>query len=386
MKNDTNPLRVLFFTSAVEHRTFRKTVKMLSEVGIKAHYIGFTRYNYPCPNDGLETTILGKVQHRNYIKRFFLVFGQLPRVRRKAKKNDLVYCFSLDALILASLATVGTRIPIVYQVQDIRPILVGRKIKNRLSRLLEKLALGRVKHVVLSSRAFYESHFQVHYGLSEDWISVIENKIENDPNPPVIPVKNITSWHTSPIRIGYFGMLRCSRSWEILKSAVDSAEGRLELIVRGKPVGLKTFDTDVSSSNRIFYGGPYRSPDELDNLYQRVDLVWSAYPYGKGEQGNWQWARTVRFYEAGAFGKPMISQAETQDAYVISQYGIGLNIDMADPQGVIERLLSISHEELSEWSRNLLNTPRSLFIHTEEEYRELKEKLNILVGGTNELA
>lgn len=386
MSDGPNPTTILFFTTALEHRTFRKTVKMLSEVGVRARYVGFTRYNYPCAEDGLETVILGQVKQGNYANRFFFALSRLVLVRREAKKNDLMYCFALDSLVLAHLATVGMRIPIAYQVQDIRPILVGSKIKNRLSRFLEKLALGRVKHVVLSSYAYYQNHFKIHYDLSEQSISVIENKLENDPDPVASPGTKISLRNPTPIRIGYFGMLRCSRSWEILKSAVDRAEGRLELIVRGKPVGLETFDTDVSSSNRIFYGGSYRSPDELADLYEAVDLVWTAYPYGMAKAGNWQWARTVRFYEAGAFGKPMISQVETQDAYVISQYGIGMNIDMAHPQVAIKRLLSISHGELSEWSRNLLNTPRALFIHTEEEYRELKEKLDILVGGANELA
>jgi len=386
MRDCTNQLRVLFFTTAVEHRTFRKTAKMLHRAGVLANYVGFTRHNYPHAEDGLETTQLGQIRHGNYIRRFLTVIRRLPALRREAKKNDLMYCFSLDALVLACLATVGTRVPLVYQVQDIRPILIGTKVKNRLSRLLERMALARVRHVVVSSSAYYEHHFKAGYGFPEGSISVIENKLEHDPVLSNCSIGKIPPIEARPIRIGYFGMLRCPRSWEILKDAVDRSQGGLELVVRGKPVGIDGFECDIASNSRIVYGGPYRDPDELDDLYRPVDVVWAAYPYGHGVSGNWQWARTVRFYEAGAFGTPMISQAGTQDASVISRYGIGLNVDMADPRDAVERLLSIGRKELGHWSKNLRDAPRSLFVHT-DEYRELKEKLECLAGdGCDELA
>ena len=386
MRDCTNQLRVLFFTTAVEHRTFRKTAKMLHRAGVLANYVGFTRHNYPHAEDGLETTQLGQIRHGNYIRRFLTVIRRIPGLRREARKHDIMYCFSLDALVLGCLATVGTRVPLVYQVQDIRPILIGTKIKSLLSRLLERMALARVRHVVVSSNAYYEHHFKARYGLPERAISVIENKLEHDPMLSYCSIGKIPPTEARPIRIGYFGMLRCPRSWEILKDAVDRSQGGLELVVYGKPVGIERFEEDVSSNSRIFYGGPYRDPDDLEDLYRPVDLVWAAYPYGHGVSGNWQWARTVRFYEAGAFGTPMISQAGTQDASVISRYGIGLNVDMADPRDAVERLLAIGRKELGEWSKNLGDAPRTLFVHT-NEYWELKEKLVCLAGdGCDELA
>lgn len=158
--------------------------------------------------------------------------------------------------------------------------------------------------------------------------------------------------------------------------------GSIELIVRGKPVGLPTFHDDVASNSRICYGGPYADPDELESMYQPIDLVWAAYPYGLGRGGNWQWARTVRFYEAGAFGRPMIVQNGTQDAIDVENRQIGLVVDMSDADLAAKKLSKISPTDIELWAKNLQRTPRTLFVHT-GEHLSLRFRLESCLADDN---
>jgi succinoglycan biosynthesis protein ExoL len=386
MTNTTDKLHVLFFTTATEHRTFRKTAKMLLDSGLTGLFCGLTRCNYPPAMDALPTIVFGEIPHGRYTLRLVLLGRHLLRLRQLARQHQLMHCFSLDALCLGYLATLGLTIPLVYQVQDIRPILLGAGIKCRIARFLERQALRRVAHLIVSSHAYYQNYFEVRYGFASKNLSIIENKVEFDPLLAYSLNVEQRGVNVSPLRIGYFGVLRCSRSWEILKEAVRIAEGGLELFVRGKPLGLEKFEDDILSLSHISFGGAYRDPDELLSLYAPVDLVWVSYPFGHSVLGNWQWARTVRFYEAGAFCRPMIAQEGTQDAMVIAKYNIGLNLDLADPQTAVKKLLAIRSENIFTWTRNLREMPRSTFVH-KDEYSILRERLEQLIQeSSNELA
>src|SRR5690554_6983400 len=96
--------RILFFTTAIEHTTFRKTAKMLQEEGAKVHIIGFTRNNFPQGTDDISIESLGVLSHGNYISRIFRLFKFLFILRKRARDYDVIYNFTLDTLIISKIA------------------------------------------------------------------------------------------------------------------------------------------------------------------------------------------------------------------------------------------------------------------------------------------
>src|SRR5690606_14726998 len=157
-------------------------------------------------------------------------------------------------------------------------------------------------------------------------VIVIENKIiGSEHNLQMLAENSLLN-----ITIGYFGVLRCERSWSILKRYAKLNPDK-SIYIRGKILNIKGFDKDLKESKNIVYEGPYVSPNDLVEIYSKVDLVWAAYPYNKLQNfGNWQMARTIRFYESGAFKKPMIVQDKTVDAKFVNEYKIGFSVDMND--------------------------------------------------------
>lgn len=366
-------MKILFYTTAIEHSTFRKTAKMLQSEGAEVKMIGYTRKNFPFKDNGVKCEIWGEVNHGNYFKRLFTLFATFLKVRKESMKYDVLHCFTLDTLILLVIANSFRTKKIVYQIQDIRTIFFDMGLKGKIASYLERKFLKKVDLLIVSSEEFYQQYFLKRYCFPIDKVIVIENKIietEHDLDKPTCLIDN-------KITIGYFGVLRCNRSWDILKRFAELNQD-VQIYIRGKVLNIAGFDEDIKKLGNVSYGGSYVSPDDLAELYSKVSIVWAAYPYNALKKfGNWKMARTIRFYESGAFKKPMILQKGTVDAKFLNEYEIGFSVDMNDVEKAVSIMMeNISKESISKWQSNLEYCPKEIFINT-NEYATLFKKMSL---------
>jgi succinoglycan biosynthesis protein ExoL len=226
-----------------------------------------------------------------------------------------------------------------------------------------------VRIVVATSPAYVSEYFKGWQHLNQVDYYVIENKLE--PDGVSVPQVVRPVMPDGVLRIGYFGLLRCERSWEILKRAAKEGRGRLLIVVRGIPMGLPNLVAEAQALPHIEYGGPYEAPADLPTLYSQIDMVWAAYGYMGRRIGNWRWARTNRFYESCFFGKPMFAQTDTADGHVVSELGLGTCVDMASIEKAAESILNISATDMEAWVSNLRCLAPELYVHTDEHQRLL---------------
>lgn len=366
------PIKILFFTTALEHTTYRKTAKMLQKEGASIRLIGFTRNNFPISEmDSLSTRNLGVISHGNYFSRIFRLLNLLLILRKEAKDYPVIYNFTIDTLLISKLSLSFKKKMWIYQIQDIRPIYFGNSLKSRIMRALEKWLMRHVDFVVVSSKNYYENYFQPLYGLDKSKIEIIENKLIFGSISPSFLER---SSENKKITIGYFGVLRCERSWQILKHAATTNEKKLNVFLRGKPIAIPNLENQIEDSNNIRYEGPYKSPDDLNELYNQVDVVWAAYPYNKSKDGNWKYARTIRFYEALAFKKPVIVQKGTPQAKDVEENGIGLVVDMANIEETTQTILKIDQKQLDSWRDNINILPKKYYYHS-NEYKHFMKRI-----------
>lgn len=356
-------IRVLFYTTAVEHTTFRKTARMLKKEGAEVKMYGYTRNNFPSPNDGLEVEVIGQVEHGNYLKRIITLFTLLSKLRKEIREYDVVHCFTLDTLIISYFSGLFMKKKLVYQVQDIRSVFFAGGIKEKVLKFLERVMLNKVDLLIVSSKYYYEDYFKPIYNFPENKVIVLENKLERS-------IENVTKERSridNKIVIGYFGVLRCPQSWEVLKKIV-SESNNIIIYVRGKVSGIPSFEEDLKKYSNIIYEGVYESPKDLNEIYQKVDIVWAAYPYGNGKKnGNWTMARTIRFYESGAFKKPVIVQEGTADSKIVLKENIGLVIDMSNVEKSSKMIIeNLNTKNLNSWGLNVIDCPQDYFIHNDE--------------------
>lgn len=365
-------MKIIFLVSNAADSYFHKRIGELERLGVKVEILGFNRewyerkkYDHPC-------TFLGEIEQRHYFKRLLPILKAIPAVRRHLKMADIVYIFLPDMLALYCASALGLRRTwkVVFDVCDIQPVLIGNSLKSRVFRLLERILMRRIDLLVVTSEAFVTEFFQKIQGLTQVRYLVIENKLGR--KSLKLPVRSQTERLPGVLRVGYFGVIRCPRSLEILKTAAERGKGRVRIYIRGASPGrIVDIEACVKENSWIEYGGPYLSPDDCPDLYGSVDIVWACYPYEGRQAGNWLWARTNRFYEACFYGKPMIVQSGAEDGRVVAEKGLGVCVDLSDINACAERILSVSPDELQRWQSNIKRLPKNTYLYTDEHQRLL---------------
>jgi succinoglycan biosynthesis protein ExoL len=364
-------MKVVFLLPVAGHARYHKRIEALQNLGVEPEILAFERDYYAGKAWSGGYKSLGKLQHGHYCKRLIPLLKAVPKVRAAVKEADIIYAFDLDVLLVGWLASqaFGKRRKIVYEVGDLG-VLTRDGLFYRGLRLLERYLLQRIDLLVVTSEAYIEGYYRRVQRLTDLPHQVIENKL--DATTVTRPqVQSIRNKRDESLRIGYFGLIRCRRSWEALKRAAIRGNGRIQVYVRGKPMRLEGFEEEARSAPYVHYGGPYISPDDLPAMYGQVDVVWIAHYMSKNSL---LWNRANRFYEACFFQKPMIAQIGTQDAQVVKDLGLGVCVDLRDINGTVDRILSISKMELSRWHWSIAHLPAYIYTYT-DEHKELARYL-----------
>lgn len=366
-------MNIAFLLPVVSQVRYHRRISALRNLGVKAQILAFERDHYrgkPWP-DGY--TSLGTVEHGNYIRRIAPLIKVLPLVRAVVQGVDAIYAFGLDTLFLGWLASrfSSKQIKIIYEVGDIRSVFLEGNLLSRCMRSLERFLLREVGLLVVTSEAFVTGYFHGVQGLGPLHYQVIENKLAADV-PCGLQDVTLCNRQIDGLRIGYFGLIRCRRSWSILNKAVAAGNGRIQLYLRGISMGVQDLEDQAQRNPQIDYDGPYMVPDDLPSMYGRVDMVWACYPYQGSGLGNWRWARTNRFYEACYFRRPMFAQKGTEDSRPVESLGLGLALDLADIEGTVDKILEIRRPDIDRWRQNMKSLPKEAYVLSNEHEQLLE--------------
>jgi len=355
-------MKLLFLLPVSTQARFHRRITHMQKAGADARALTFER-DYlpgkplPCP---IET--LGAIGHGRYLHRLTTYLGALRRIRQAARHAEAIHAFGLDLALLAWLATRGLAHPpqLVYEVGDIREAQTGSSLASRIVRAVEQFMIHRCQVVVVTSPRYITGYYAPVLNIEAGRFLVIENKLPIDfhvsTHRPARPVD-------APLRIGYFGLLRCRRSWQTLQRVLQLAPGRFEVLLRGKLWGEAITEEGVANTAGATFDGPYISPDDLPSVYGSVDIVWAAHHHGAN---NLQWARANRFYEACAFARPMIGQLGTVDGEVIAEHDLGCLIDLSDIETAANRVVGLDDQHIATWTEHVAQVPEHIYRHTDE--------------------
>lgn len=383
-------MKIAFFLPVASDARSHKRITALKNLGVQPVVFAFERDYYrgkPIPG-GYES--LGHLEHSRYYKRLMPFLRALPKIRVQAKEATAIYAFGMDMLLLGWLACLGTGRPFkaVYEVADIREVLLGKGLLSRCLRWLERFLLRHTELIIVTSQAFISGYYREIQGLTALRYLVIENKLDAGVWAHMPTFLNNRS--DGILRIGYFGVIRCRRSLEILQEAAKQGNGRIQVYIRGYPLGVGDMENELRSNPYVGYGGSYVAPDDLPTLYSQVDMIWACYPYQGTGIGNYLWARTNRFYESCYFKRPMFAQTGTEDGRVIEVLGLGISLDLSNIEEAVERILSITRTEFNQWQYNITRLFKDIYILT-DEHKQLLQMFessrfngNVVSGVKNE--
>lgn len=361
------------------HPRDSKRITMLKNAGFHVSAVAFQRDYHKGRLPDCEVTVLGVIAHRQYIRRAVIMFKSLFQMRALVKQADVVYASGLDMAFMALVASFGLRKSVVIEIGDVREMQVSSGLKGAVARCLDRFVMNRCGLLVATAPDFIAEYYRKWLGVNTPAL-VIENKLEAEVVGAltILPLQD-GLLKSRPLRIGYFGLLRCEWSWKALLAIAENCPN-IEILVAGHVLFPESILTDADRFANVRYVGEYKSPQGLPDLYNAVDLVWACYPPIAEDDWNLKWARPNRFYEACFFKRPLISRYGSSDARAVAQHQIGVVVEAFEPAEMVDVIAGISAEDVCAWHENMSNLDNSIYMYTDEQAK-LERALTLLADA-----
>ncbi|HEX5007179.1 MAG TPA: hypothetical protein VFV70_08715 [Hyphomonadaceae bacterium] len=252
--------------------------------------------------------------------------------------------------------------PIIYESLDVHRLLTRNDMIGLAFRRMEGWLLARSSRLIVSSPAFLQNHFDVHYP-GRFQARLIENRLASGANYGPRPAHGAAQ-SNGPLRIGWVGVLRCWRSFGLLLDLARKLGDSVEIVMHGMPAltEIPDFHHRIQGLANVRFHGRYRAPEDLAGIYAGLDVVWAGDFMEAGF--NSVWLLPNRLYEGGYYGVPPIAPAGTQTAQWIEERGAGFtleeNLALTLP-ALVERFAA-DRASIAERRERLLALPTDTFV------------------------
>jgi len=307
---------------------------------------------------------------------FVTLLGLRGRITPPCTPDALV-ARNLEMLVLAMVLRLKQGpVPVIYEVLDVHRIMVGPSVKARMIRWVEQVLLRRCDLVIVSSPGFVEHYFRPYLAYLPS-IRLVENKPLAFAHPPESAGNRLPSENHVRTRtvIGWFGILRCSWTLACLDTLTRRHPGKFSVLLRGKPAldALPQFHQTVAANPDLHFGGPYRWPDDLAEIYADVDLAWLIDRYDAG--ANSDWLLPNRLYEGALHGAVPLALNGTQVESRLRSQGIGVIVDAPSVEAVETALMSLTGAALQGMRDRLCALPKNEWLADTAECEALVEAI-----------
>ncbi|MBB6465677.1 succinoglycan biosynthesis protein ExoL [Aminobacter lissarensis] len=318
-------LHVLYLVHDVSDPAVRRRIIMLKAGGARVTLAGFRRTQELEDVEGVTPIDLGHTRDGRFAQRLGAVAMAATRIAASLKAvdaPDVIVARNLEMLALAQRArsAFSSAAPVIYECLDIHRLVLREDVLGKSLRGAERL-LGRNVGLLLTSSPAFVRHYFQRFGQIDAPIELVENKLlELEPRTEVAP----SPVPSLPWTIGWFGALRCRKSLELLADFTRGADGRFELVMRGRPAlsEFPDFHGLVESEPHLAFKGAYRNPEDMADIYSQVHFSWAIDFFEEGQ--NSTWLLPNRLYEGCRFGTVPIAMAGTETASFLERQQIGL--------------------------------------------------------------
>lgn len=380
-------LHILYLAHDLADAAIRRRVLTLKAGGATPTVAGFVRAkNLLADDPDLQTIVLGQTADARFAQRIGAVVSACRKLRHLldgVPKPDLIIARNLEMLAIADRAAAlfGGDIPVVYECLDIHRLLLDQGLKGRAMRMAEGYFGRKARLLVTSSPAFVENYFKPLSRLDLPTL-LLENKVleldasADRPSPVARPPAPGAPW-----RIGWFGALRCRKSLARLIEFAAGLDGRVEIVLRGRPAHteFEDFDALVKSAPHVTFHGPYRNPEDLASIYHDVHFVWAIDFFEEGL--NSSWLLPNRLYEGSLHGAIPIALASTETGRFVTEKGIGFSLQTAGPRELIALFETMDATRYEAFFSRLASIDRSQWVTGPAECRALVSRLTALASN-----
>ncbi|WP_144775918.1 glycosyltransferase family 4 protein [Marinobacter maritimus] len=360
-------MHFLFLMPVMGQPRYSKRIDMLKAESVVAEVAAFERDYHKGRMPSCPVTTLGRVRHGQYLKRVLVYIKSLIKIRKLAKRNEVIYSFGPDLSVLAYIATLGLPVKRVAEVADIRGLQTSDKLKGKLLRFFEKKLVQKLDLLVVTAPKFYSEYYQKWLGVDVNHV-VIENKLEKEMLGNRSESREQPELNKSDIiKVGYFGLLRCNWTAETLYYLAKLYPDRFQVNIAGHWMLDSNLELQLRELGNVKYLGEYKSPDDLYDLYSSVDIIWVCYEPLSDKNYNLYWAKTNRFYESLFFNKPIIARSGSCDGDFVKEKNTGFCVSDISTEDAVSSLKDvINYRRVNQWRGAVSSLPASEFIYNDE--------------------
>jgi succinoglycan biosynthesis protein ExoL len=285
-----------------------------------------------------------------------------PVWARRAGGAKLILARNLEMLVLARILNLffARSAKTAYEVLDIHRLMTKASLPGRALRRLERWMM-RGSRLVVSSPAFLSNYFD-RWGYEKGPILLLENKVFA---PATATTRPRTAAKAPPWRIGWYGVIRCRQSLQILTDLCRHAPGLVEVEIRGRPfyAELPDLQAQVDATPSMTFHGPYE-PGDLPSLYSDVHFAWAIDHYEDGL--NSAWLLPNRLYESQFYGAVPIAEQDVETGAWLRERGAGLLL--RDPaKELLPTLSALTPERYRKLARETAAIPQKDLLFTEAD-------------------
>lgn len=376
-------LKVLYLTPNLADPAAARRISMMRTGGADVAVAGFIRKGAALPSlDASSVMVLGQTEDGRFGQRLLAVARALAGIAgrmRDAEVPDVIMARNLEMLPLANRlhAMWGGRHPLVYECLDIHRLLLRQDMIGYAMRGAERHLSANTALLTTSSPGFLRNYFDIYGGPPA---LIVENKA---PIGDGARGRNRALDTTDgPVRIGWFGALRCSRSLAALSGLAQEMDGQVEVVLRGRPAltEFDDFDAQVAAQPHLNFAGPYRNPDDLPQIYSDVHFSWAIDFFEAGQ--NSAWLLPNRLYEGCLHGAIPIAVAGTETAAFLERLGIGLIIADIEPETLRSALDKLDMPAVRAMASRVAGLDPALFSYGHADCRALVSRLSSLTSDS----
>jgi hypothetical protein len=336
---------IAYFAHDLCDASVHRRVRMLLDGGAELRLFGYRRSPQPVPEvHGVPTIDLGETWNGRLAARAISILKERFLTKRYARQLEGVSAIvarNLDVLVLGghARACAAPGVPLIYECLDIHSSMLGSGPASRALRELEAFYLKKCAGLIVSSPGFMREYFEPFQQVRLPWL-LVENKYSGAAAPAAGPTAQ------APWKIGWFGHLRCSKSFPMLQELTEAMGGAVEVVIRGK-VRLDEsvrFEEEIKASKYITFGGPYRYED-VPALYREIHYCWAIDYFQEG--ANSAWLLPNRIYEATANGVVPIALEQVETGRWVKAHGCGVLVrePVAELTAFFQRLTAEAYLE-----------------------------------------
>jgi succinoglycan biosynthesis protein ExoL len=341
-------MRIAYFVHDLADAAVHRRVRMMRSFA-EVTLVGFHRSDTPMLEfDGAATIDLGRTMDARMGQRVLAVLRAIADGRRwqgHLGGTTIFIARQLEMLVLAAMVRrwIAPTAPLAFECLDVHRLMLTRQPVSVALRLLEQHLLRFCSMLIVSSPAFLTSHF-ARYGSALPAQLLLENKVlaEDVPSGLLNCIEQVRATAPAagpPWRIGWFGVIRCRRSVQLLANLVTALPGVVEVVIRGRPRRnvIADFDAIVAATPGLSFLGEYDRHTDLATIYGDVHFAWAVDFYEAGR--NSDWLLPNRLYEGTLYGAVPLALASVETGRWLAARQCGVRLEDTRDQSLERSLL-----------------------------------------------